>query len=66
MAFDKEEYWDNRKKGLRGQGHTVKTKFVSKFPDYSSDAYEPKEKPLSRYAVRKNTKRARAAAKRGE
>jgi hypothetical protein len=56
--FDKKQYWQNRKEGKRGQG----------------DAYDPykntvqhlddhgiSNKPVSKKAVLKNTKRARKA-----
>lgn len=65
MTINKEEYWKNRAKGLRGQGQRVRTSQLTGFAyaDYTGP-YKPSTKPLSRYAIRKNTKRARKYAAR--
>lgn len=59
MSFDKKEYWDNRSKGVRGQGHTVKPAHTTRRYGYGTHVTSPSKKPLGRYAIRKNTKRAR-------
>jgi hypothetical protein len=59
MPFDKEEYRKRRKEGLRGQGDPLK-------PDNTiSPVVTPSTKPVSKKAIRKNTKRARKANKNG-
>lgn len=63
MAFDLKKYWERRKKGLRGQGNTARTSVVIPVLSPNMEPYKHKEKALSKYAIRKNTKRARKAQK---
>lgn len=66
MAFDKEQYWKNRKKGLRGQGPVYREHHLGR--DWRLTNWLPHptktEKKPGRYALRKNTKRARLFARR--
>lgn len=56
--FNKKEYWKNREAKKRGQGDKLQDA-VGFTP---AREYKPEPKKLSRYAIRKNTKRARKAA----
>jgi len=51
--FNKEEYWKNRKEGKRGQGESpITARFLT--------TVAKSTKPVSKKAIKKNTKRARA------
>jgi hypothetical protein len=60
MAFDKEEYRKNRDAGHRGQGPTYRAAHLHR--DWrltnKSEQWKTQKQP-GRYALRKNTKRAR-------
>jgi hypothetical protein len=64
MVFSKERYWGLRGNGLRGQGPTTRESHPVRRL-YSSEQNPGVNKPLSRYAIRKNTKRARKVAQLG-
>lgn len=61
MVFDKKAYWDRRERKLRGQGNRTRTSIVTPTMVPTTEGYKTKEKKLSKYAIRKNTKRARKA-----
>jgi hypothetical protein len=70
--FDKEQYWRNRADGQRGQGQRVKPKGsiflrrnIKGYPIPAQEGGMPHatvgNKPVSKKAMRKNSKRARRA-----
>lgn len=57
MAFDKEAYWENRKAGIRGQGVIPEPEHIERETDENGQWISNKQP--GKYALRKNTKRAR-------
>lgn len=60
MTFDKKTYRANRELGLRGQGNTVKESSIDRYGN-GNHVTTPSTKQVGKYALRKNTKRARKA-----
>lgn len=63
--FDKDDYSKRRKKGLRGQGEIARVSHIGKDYGGKSHVNPTSEKLPGKYALRKNTKRARKAALNG-